>query len=169
MEYYIRITDFDWYQRLMADRDNLDTEANFWLPGGQQGFRALNPGGLFLFKSSARSPGNGNIIGGGYFVRFERSSIEEAWEKYGQRNGCGDINELSTKVNNFRHAFGRNDGATQPIGCIILDKLFFFESGNWIAPPLDWGNPPHGNPIAKAYNTNGEIGAALYREVLARF
>jgi putative restriction endonuclease len=42
------VTDFDWYQ-FLAGRPDID-EVNFWQPSGAVGFKALEPGGLFLFK-----------------------------------------------------------------------------------------------------------------------
>ena len=61
MQAYVGITDYEWYQ-LLASRPQLD-EVNFWQPGGSRGFRALQPGELFLFKLHAPRH---SIVGGGF-------------------------------------------------------------------------------------------------------
>jgi hypothetical protein len=63
----VGITDYDWFS-FLSNRPDLD-EVNFWKPGGKSGFRALEPGGLFLFKLHALRH---FIVGGGYFAHFSR-------------------------------------------------------------------------------------------------
>jgi putative restriction endonuclease len=165
MKYYMRITDIDWYKRLKAAGLS---EVNFWTPGHKMGFNALEQGEMFLFKSNARSIGAGKIIGGGYFVRFERTSFDEAWQKYGEQNGCADIQELRSKVQKYRASRGSGDDSDPRIGCIILDNVFFFDEDEWIDPPSDWGRPPHGHPLFKTYSTDTDIGKAFYDQVKLR-
>ena len=52
MRTYVGITDYDWFN-FLSHRSDLD-EVNFWKPGGKSGFKALEPGGLFLSKLHAR-------------------------------------------------------------------------------------------------------------------
>ena len=59
---YIGITDYEWF-RFLSLLQSVE-EVNFWQPGGQTNFRALQPGELFLFK--LHSPNN-FIVGGGLF------------------------------------------------------------------------------------------------------
>ena len=162
MKYCIRITDFDWYQRLMTARID---EVNFWTPGSQKGVN-LERGELFLFKSNVKSEGAGKILGGGYFVRFEWSSIENAWEKYGIKNGCADIQEMKSKVMMYRASQGKGNNTEPRIGCIILNKVFFFEKDKWIAPPSNWGKPPKGHPVHKTFDTEKDMDAALFYKKL---
>ena len=63
MRLRVGITDGDWFE-LLAAQPNLE-EVNFWQPGGNRHFRALDPGELFLFK--LHSP-NDFIVGGGLFA-----------------------------------------------------------------------------------------------------
>ena len=64
MKMYVGITDYDWFQTLK--QANCD-EVNFWKPGGQTNFKALDEGELFLFK--LHSPMN-YIVGGEFFEIF---------------------------------------------------------------------------------------------------
>ena len=48
MKAFVGVTDFDWFEYL-SKLPQID-EVNFWQPGGNQVFRALNPSEPFLFK-----------------------------------------------------------------------------------------------------------------------
>ena len=48
MRFFVGVTDYDWF-RFLAARTGID-EVNFWQPSGGIAFKALQPGGLFLFK-----------------------------------------------------------------------------------------------------------------------
>jgi hypothetical protein len=63
MKLYIGVTDNDWF-RFLRSLSGVE-EVNFWQPGGKATFKALKPGGLFLFK--LHYPEN-FIAGGGFFV-----------------------------------------------------------------------------------------------------
>jgi len=58
MKLYVGVTDNDWF-RFLRDRPHLD-EVNFWQPSGSSRFRALDPGGLFLFELHA--PGESGTL-----------------------------------------------------------------------------------------------------------
>ncbi len=62
MKAFIGVTDQDWFQ-LLRSQPSIE-EVNFWQPSGNQLFKALKPGELFLFK--LHSPNN-FIVGGGFF------------------------------------------------------------------------------------------------------
>ena len=70
---YVAVTDRDWY-RALRDRRDLD-EVNFWQPGGNRQFRALQPGEPFLFKLHA--PDN-VIVGGGFFIHLPPPCLRRA-------------------------------------------------------------------------------------------
>ncbi len=48
MKLWIGVTDNDWF-RFLRSLSGVE-EVNFWRPGGKGEFKALKPGGLFLFK-----------------------------------------------------------------------------------------------------------------------
>jgi putative restriction endonuclease len=47
---YVGITDYQWFELLSSHSPD---EVNFWQPGGRTVFKALDPGELFLFISTA--------------------------------------------------------------------------------------------------------------------
>lgn len=77
MKLYVGITDYEWY--ITLKRANCE-EVNFWKPGGNTSFRALNAGDMFLFK--LHSPLD-YIVGGGFFLSFTLLPSSLAWEAFG--------------------------------------------------------------------------------------
>jgi putative restriction endonuclease len=113
MEMYVGITDYDWFQTLK--QANCE-EVNFWKPGGQTNFRALDEGELFLFK--LHSPRN-FIVGGGFFIKFSILPASLAWDAFGIANGAMSLQELYSRIYRYR----KIDRLSEPdpqIGCIIL-------------------------------------------------
>jgi len=64
MNFYVGITDKNWFEHHKSTQAD---EVNYWLPGGNTGFKAISEGDLFLFKLHKRN--SGKIVGGGFFVR----------------------------------------------------------------------------------------------------
>jgi putative restriction endonuclease len=82
---YVGVTDGDWYRHLIAVGVN---EVNFWRPSAGAGFRRIGVGEPFFFKSHYR---DGNRAGGGgFYSGFAALRISEAWQFFGQANGCRD-------------------------------------------------------------------------------
>ena len=152
MKYYIGVTDNTWYSFLaQKNRDDV----NFWQPGGNKVFRALPPGGPFLFK--LKSPVN--AIGGlGFFSSHTFLPLSMAWEVFGEGNGSSTLSQLSRMISDYR-----NDGLGNPtIGCIVLTNPIFFDKSDWIGIPENWSrNIMQG----KAYSTQDRIGAELWSKV----
>jgi len=89
MKAFIGVTDHDWFQLL---RSQLSIEeVNFRQPSGNQLFKALKPGELFLFK--LHSPNN-FIVGGGFFAHSSLLPISMAWEAFGIANGATSFFEM---------------------------------------------------------------------------
>jgi putative restriction endonuclease len=155
---FVGVTDYDWY-RLLSNEPGID-EVNFWKPGGQQGFSALQPGDLFLFKLHA--PRNA-IVGGGFFAHFTRLPISLAWEAFGIKNGARSLVELRARVERFRKIGASAEDYS--IGCILLEQPFFFDEFSWIAAPSDW----HPNIVqGKGYDLSVGEGRRVWLEVQAR-
>lgn len=160
MKFYIGITDMDWFRRLKAAGA---TEANFWQPGGTHVFKALEPGGLFLFKHHKGD--GGKIAGCGFFVRSELLPIDLAWEAFGEENGCASFLEMKDRIQKYRASNSSSLESSPNIGCTILTQTVFFDESDWIDPPSDWSGPI---VSGKTYDTADAIGAALYDAVMLR-
>lgn len=158
MRYYVGVTDNKWYEFLAEKQPD---EVNFWQPGGNQTFKAIQSNDLFLFK--LHSPLN-YIAGGGFFVRYVALPVSLAWEAFGPKNGTGDYFSLLNAICKYR----KTDWRSEPdpvIGCIILTSPFFFAPEEWIPVPEDWKlNIVKG----KTYDTDTIIGRKLYQQVVDR-
>ena len=128
MRMYAAVTDFDWYRNL-SSASGID-EVNFWKPGGKAGFKALEPGGLFLFKLKA--PRN-YIVGGGFFAHFTRLPCSLAWDAFCERNGAHSWPQFRAKVAQLKKVSDPFEDFV--IGCILLEQPFFFPESDWIPAP----------------------------------
>lgn len=151
--FWVGITDRNWYEFLRARQPD---EVNFWQPGGGRRFRAIGPGGLFLFK--LHSPDN-FIVGGGFFVRHTALPVRLAWEAFGEKNGVASMPAFRDRIFRYR----RNVDSPNPvIGCNILVQPFFFPDREWIPAPRDWAP----NIVTgKTYDSHEGVGAELFRAV----
>lgn len=155
MKYYLAVTDNEWFEYL---RHLKPDEVNFWRPGGQQGFAALEPGGLFLFKLHAPLH---FIVGGGYFIHYTRFPLSIVWRIFELKNGAPEFSTFSQLV--FRHRREDEKTVSDPvIGCIILTEPFFFGEQDWIKRPHDFAL----NIVQrKTYDSNEPNGAKVWRQV----
>lgn len=158
MQMFISPTDFDWYSTLKGqDYD----EVNFWRPGSSA-FRALAPGGLFLFK--LKRPYDA-IAGGGFFTSYSLVPIDLAWKAFGPKNGTRTSQEFFNRLAWYRE---RNNISSDlmTVGCIILSKPFFFEQHEWIRKPQNW---PSNAVVGKRYSSNdGAEGERVFHDVCNR-
>lgn len=155
MKMFVGVTDSDWYQQLSVQKPD---EVNFWSPSGQT-FRALQEGEIFLFKLHA--PRN-HIVGGGFFVRSTSLPPFLAWEAFGEKNGTKTYQEFLQRLDKYRNRNGID--SVYQVGCNILTEPFWFEENDWIPAP-SWSNSI---VKGKSYNTEDEVGAKLYHDVIER-
>lgn len=130
----VAVTDGRWAAHL-RDHPEL-TEANFWLPSGM-GFRAVGAGEPVLFKT--HWPDN-RMVGGGFYSGYARLRVSEAWSLFGQGNGVGSAQQLTTRIISYR----KGKAADEPdpeIGCVLLRNLFFATPGTEPSGPPDFGRP----------------------------
>ena len=159
MQLYIGVTDNDWF-RFLRDRPHLE-EVNFWQPSGRTQFRALSPGGVFLFKLHA--PEN-FIVGGGFFAHFSLLPHRTAWEFFGEANGAGSLLEMTRRIAKYRREQPTLAG-DYTIGCIMLSRPFFWQELEWIRVPQDF----HLNVVrGKGYDAREGTGLALWEAVRER-
>lgn len=118
MRGFIGVTDGQWASFLAARGA---TEVNFWLPSPNTGFRALQYGEPFLFKT--HYPDN-RIVGGGFFEHFAVLRASEAWDFIGEGNGCATLDEMVQRVRKYRRHSNERD---PEVGCVILNDTHFFD------------------------------------------
>ncbi|MBC8154356.1 MAG: HNH endonuclease, partial [Bacteroidetes bacterium] len=152
MDYYLGATDWRWYNYLS---NRIPEDVNFWQPGGHSAFRALKPGGVFLFK--LKSPHNA-IGGAGFFTAQSQLPLSLAWDTFQSRNGFDTFEQFRTAIQKYRGDSERNPN----IGCIALTNPIFFRREDWIPSPSNWAKSI---VQGKKYNTQDEIGAALWQRV----
>jgi putative restriction endonuclease len=128
MKGYVGITDYGWYQNLSAMPGI--NEVNFWRPGGKTRFRALERGGMFLFK--LRSPRDA-IVGGGFFAHFTILPCSLAWDAFEEKNGVSSFAQFRKKIADLKHVEPSLDDYV--IGCILLEEPFFFSESDWFTLP----------------------------------
>ena len=155
MNIYIGVTDKDWYEQLR--HENAD-EVNFWSPGAAP-FKALNENELFLFK--LHYPYN-CIVGGGFFVRYDRLPPFLAWSAFGRKNGTKSFSELKNRIE--RYSGKDKITASTQIGCTILTEPFWFDECDWLPVP-EWNK----NIVrGKIYRTETDVGRKLYYDIQER-
>ena len=159
MKAYVGVTDPRLYRFLRA-RPHFE-EVNFWQPSGSRQFRALGPGEPFLFK--LHSPDD-YIVGGGFFAASAILPVDLAWEIFDQRNGSLSLTEMRRQIGRYRR--GKDDsGRHHPIGCIVLQRPFFFDETDWIPVPPDFKKSI---VQGKSYDSSTPAGRALWEAVRLR-
>lgn len=156
MKMYVGVTDRDWFTFLGKRQPD---EVNFWTPSASTAFRALNPGEPFLFKLHA--PRN-FIVGGGFFTKYSVLPLSMAWLAFGEKNGAESRAQCLARIQRYRRGAAVHD---PEIGCIILERPFFFAESDWIPIPSDWrSNIVRG----KGYDASLSPGDALWDQVEQR-
>jgi putative restriction endonuclease len=159
MNFYLAVTDNNWF-KFLSERS--PDEINFWQPGGNTPFKALDPGAPFLFK--LHSPLN-YIVGGGFFVRHSFLPLTLAWDAFGEKNGTPDYLTFRTAILKYRSRKGKIE-LDPVIGCIILGSPFFFPEPDWIDVSDFW--PKSGIVQGKTFHTEEELGYRIWAQVSER-
>ena len=156
MKYWVGVTNNKWFKFLSERRPD---EVNFWHPKSTNQFRAIQEGGLFLFK--LHSPDN-YVAGGAFFLRHTVLPLSLAWDAFLEKNGVADFPSFQHAIDVIRKDHNRNP----MIGCTLLMSPFFFDRQDWIPVPDDWkSNLVQG----RTYDTqDGSYGEALWHEVQLR-
>ena len=132
MKFYVGFTDQTWFDNLSEINPD---EVNFWRPGGEGQFKALNPGELLLFK--LKKP-NHFIVGGGFFTRSSILPVSLAWDIFGIKNGRASFSEFRSAINAYRKKKGKEEQVDPFIGCVVLTSPFFLPREDWIPAPENW-------------------------------
>ncbi len=139
MRGYVGNTDYDWYSYLRGFEPPIN-EVNFWKPGSDTSFKALQPGEPFFFK--LKKPHHA-IAGFGYFAHFSSLPVSMAWQVYGAANGAATFGEMRSRLARIRGRFGLDVDLKQDfwIGCILIHEPTFFAEADWIRVPDDYAGP----------------------------
>ncbi|GAA3640575.1 hypothetical protein GCM10022200_25310 [Microbacterium awajiense] len=155
MRIVVGVTDSRW-AAFLRDRDAI-TDVNFWQPS-PHGFKALQEGGPFLFKTKRPGafrdvdiPGY-SLVGGGFFEDYFEMPVSEAWTIWGQGNGVATEQELLDRVRAYRSNKRWVDDPDPTIGCIILRNVFFAPRGEELPQPPNWSL---NNVTIEGYETLG--------------
>jgi putative restriction endonuclease len=138
MDGWIAVTDYGWYQHLLARQMRArgtadDREVNFWQPSARSP-KKMGEGTPFLFK--LKKPHDA-ICGFGYFAGFSKLPDWLAWETFGEGNGVGSLAALRERMAKIR---ARNKIANQTeIGCCLIAQAQFWPPAQWVRQPRDWG------------------------------
>lgn len=130
-------TDNDWFGFLKGTE--LNSYVNFWTPTPWN-VKKLNPSDrwYFLLKSPIREIG-----GFGEFVQYENLSTDEAWNKFGRRNGCQDKAEFQNRISHYidKNSIKFKGAPVQAkdykLGCIILKNCEFWDE-EYFKKPSDF-------------------------------
>jgi putative restriction endonuclease len=162
MRGFVANTDYDWYTFLRSVEPPVD-EVNFWKPGSDTAFKALQPGEPLLFKLKA--PHNA-IAGFGFFAHYSTLPVSMAWDVYGPANGAPTFETMRERLLSIRNRFGMETGPKDFwIGCILVNQPVFFDPIDWVGMPADWsGNIVQG----KGYDLATGEGDRIWLECLAR-
>ena len=121
-------TDLDWFHYLR--RTGYNSEINFWTPtpwnisklsGGERLY--------FMLKSPIRKIG-----GYGQFLEYRNLSVNEAWNKFGLKNGCTSKDEFISRLDKYKSVRSTDTRSAEvsEIGCILLTNAEFFDDLNFL-------------------------------------
>lgn len=163
MRGFVANTDYDWFTFLRAIEPPID-DVNFWKPGSETSFKALQPGEPLFFKLKAPR----NVIAGfGYFALFSTLPVSMAWQVYREANGAASYDEMRARLIRIRQRFDMNTDPKQdfPIGCVLVTQPVFFEEDEWVRIPDDFAGPI---VKGKRYDLTAGEGERIWYECLAR-
>jgi putative restriction endonuclease len=74
------------------------------------------------------------IGGGGTFKEYIDLSVDEAWKRFGLKNGCGNKKELIDRLNQYRTRRSMEEGISheEKIGCIVLQDVETWDKDKYI-------------------------------------
>lgn len=159
MKLWVAVTDNGWFRHLRG-RPELE-EVCFWLPGGHRPFKALAPGEPFLFK--LQHPESA-IVGGAFFAASSLLPASFVWDCFGPATGMATAGDMRHRIERHRHltADPRSD---YTIGCVVLQRPFFFDEVDWIPTPDDFSKNVS---LGKLYDAGSAAGRALWEAARLR-
>jgi putative restriction endonuclease len=121
-------TDIEWFKFLRTE--GLNSEINFWTPTPWNVSRLASGDKLyFMLKSPIRKIG-----GYGQFVEYKNMSVNDAWNKYGFKNGCTSKQELIDRLDKYKASNSSDERSVtdSEIGCIVLTNAVYFDDDKFL-------------------------------------
>jgi putative restriction endonuclease len=121
-------TDIDWFYFLREVGYN--SEINFWTPTPWN-ISKLSEGDklYFMLKSPIRKIG-----GNGQFLKYINMTVDDAWNKFGRKNGCNSKQELIRRLDKYKSKRSSCEKGIldAQIGCLILNNVEFFDDNDFL-------------------------------------
>lgn len=122
-------TDIEWFKYLRTKGYN--SEVNFWTPSPWN-VSKLNEGDklYFMLKSPIRKIG-----GFGQFLEYKNMTVNEAWNKFGFKNGCSSKQEFISKLEKYNQSNKKTNNVSitnTQIGCIVLKNIEYFDDNTFL-------------------------------------
>jgi len=131
----VAITDSGWLE-FLREQPFGSGRINFWTPTPWN-IRQMNAGDEFWFHLKAPDR---KLGGFGHFVEYRNCSVQEAWDRYGPRNGVESLEHFRARRGHYASTslrYGDEASASEAeIGCVILERSVFFDASRYIDPPL---------------------------------
>ena len=141
----VGVTSKPWYEFLRA-RSALRA-VNFWRPSPTR--LGLASGDWLLFRVPAGK--ENKIAGGGRFVSFDIQTVDLAWKRWEQANGCADKEGFLNLLRALDRS-GRDVSRHSLIGCCYLADPWFLPESEWFEAH-GW-NKASRNPFRKYPSDN---------------
>ena len=116
-------TDINWFKFLK--NEGLNNEVNFWTPTPWNVSRLAAGDRLyFMLKSPIRKIG-----GYGQFLEYKNTTVNQAWNEFGLKNGCASKKEFTERLDKYKSERSTDEISVSgsEIGCIVLTNAVFFD------------------------------------------
>ncbi|MBW2938105.1 HNH endonuclease [Aureisphaera sp. CAU 1614] len=116
-------TDINWFKFLK--NEGLNNEVNFWTPTPWNVSRLASGDRLyFMLKSPIRKIG-----GYGQFLDYKNTTVNQAWNEFGLKNGCASKKEFTERLDKYKSERSTDETSVSDseIGCIVLTNAVFFD------------------------------------------
>ncbi|MCM3572507.1 HNH endonuclease [Mesobacillus subterraneus] len=163
---YIGVTARKWFTYLSSS--NGINEVNFWRKNTDN-FNVLKQGEPFFFlvKNEKGVRGERAVLGTAAYERFEKLTVNEAWDRYRNGNGDEEKDEFITRMNEMFET----DKCKGEIGCIILSDFKVFDNPVYLSEVgVDFKNSIVSGKSLKDAEVNNitEFGFIKQRETVKR-
>ena len=79
-----------------------------------------------MFHNKLHELRGGQIVGGGWFMKYEAMPIHWTWDAIGEENGAATFDEMVARIGKYRRT--KIDIPADPVGCPVLVQPFSLRS-----------------------------------------